>query len=245
MRGPLLVFIGTLIWMAALVAESSSQPPVRIGYPQPLLTPAQPGTGDAVSLWLVLGAYPTTCTPTFDDTFRIITGRQLECFKAPCPQLNIIRLMYTEFPPDPRLGRMCGMTVTPYGPRFEFGKLSAGNYIVIDSATNDTVTQFAVSNNQQVSADRSGVQPTRPASDRISYDPHERMLYFRFDKDQNVSIEAYLLDGKRGVNLSTSRFFAAGTYAFSLPAKRFGSGIMAINLKGENFAETRRINLMK
>jgi hypothetical protein len=245
MRGSLLVLIGTLVWMAALVSESSSQPPVRIGYPQPQLTPVQPGAGDAVSLWLVLGAYPTTCTPTFDDTFRIITGQQVECFRAPCPQLNIIRLIYTEIPPDPRLKIACGNTVTPYGPRFQFGKLAAGTYIVIDSATGDTVTQFTVSNNQQVRAGRSGAPSMWPSLDRISYDPRERMLYFRFDKDQNVAIEAYLLDGKRGVNLSTRRFFAAGTYAFSLPAKRFGSGIMAINLKGENFAETRRINLTR
>jgi len=245
MRGPLLVLIGALVWMAALVAESSSQSPMRIGYPQPRLTPAQPGTGDAVSLWLVVGAYPTTCTPTFNDAFRIITGQQVECFKAPCPQQNIIRLMYTEIPPNPLMGRMCGDAVTQYGPRFEFGRLAAGTYIVIDSATGDTVTQFAVNGNQQVRAERSGAPSMRVASDRISYDPRERMLYFRFDKAQNVSIEAYLLDGKRGVNLSTRRFFAAGTYVFSLPAKRFGSGIMAINLKGEGFAESRRINLTR
>jgi hypothetical protein len=248
MKSSILIVIGTL--MAACAFASISAPlPVDIVYPQAQILPQKPKDQDSVSLYLLLGINPNSCIPRYTTwSSPPQQTSQRNCFAYPCYQDFVIKIAYKESLIQPKEPMMaCLDVLTPIGLSFSFGTLGYGHYTVIDTTSRDTVDTFTVAAKPitAVSLPKPDLSREAPALSRISYDARERLLYLRFDSDQTVSIEAYLLDGKRGVTLSTKRFFKAGTYAFSMSEKKVGNGVMVINLRGDNFVESRHINLTK
>jgi hypothetical protein len=156
------VFVAASSLLSAPAAVSSVK---AVQYPEPVITPASPIQGDSVSLWLVLGQNPTSCVPYYITSFSIqpnFTGR---CANPPCTTTAhyTIRVHYFEeiimetmasqaqnfVAPPPGI---CAQIVTQYGPRFNFGALNAGQYMVIDSASGTTITSFDVGASMQTSA---------------------------------------------------------------------------------------------
>jgi hypothetical protein len=123
---------------------------VSPAYPQPVLSPAAPTQNDSVALWLILGQSTSSCVPAYTSSFKITQTSKFICVRAPCPQNYSIAVSYSQNP-QLLLGRPCVLTATNYGPLFSFGKLSVGNYTVVDSTgggaavTTFTVTANAVS----------------------------------------------------------------------------------------------------
>jgi hypothetical protein len=107
-------------------------PPIPV-YPQYRFTPASPTTLDSVSFWLVKGMNSSSCVPRYSTSFKI-EQMAAECKMAPCPPVNVIKISYTQSLIQPLQGEIaCLAVMTEYGPTFNFGKLPAGNYTIIDS----------------------------------------------------------------------------------------------------------------
>jgi hypothetical protein len=138
--------MGVLIVISTLLSSQAATATVLAAqYPQPVLMPAAPTNADSVMFWMVLGQYPTTCTPLYVSKFSI-KEVPIVCFMAPCPAQYEIDLRYDQIMVKPQPGYVCGQTITEYGPRFNFGVLSPGGYTLIDSMTGKTITTFTVTN---------------------------------------------------------------------------------------------------
>jgi hypothetical protein len=124
-------------------------------YPQYRLTPTSPTTQDSVSFWLVKGTYSTSCVPQYSTSFKI-EHVAIPCLVGPCPPFNEIILSYSQSlvlplqaagfcdpAPCPNV-IVCMNTTTEYGPSFNFGKLPAGDYSIIDTTDNNRTVQFTV-----------------------------------------------------------------------------------------------------
>jgi hypothetical protein len=114
-------------------------------YPQYRLTPASPTTQDSVSFWLVKGQYSNSCVPRYITSFKI-EKVVVACIVGPCLERNEIKISYTQSLIQPLQSEIaCLDVITEYGPKFNFGKLLAGEYTIIDSAdSNRTLTIFSV-----------------------------------------------------------------------------------------------------
>jgi hypothetical protein len=122
--------VGTLL----IIPLAAQGKPVSISstYPQFRLAPVQPTTQDSVSFWLVEGKSNLTCYPRYATSFSSSTSGGY----------FLIRIRYQEL----MLGIAC-MVMTDtveYGPKFNFGKLQVGNYIIVDSLTNLSLDTFSV-----------------------------------------------------------------------------------------------------
>jgi hypothetical protein len=134
------LFVGQSFAVTALPIA----PPIPV-YPQYRLTPASPTVQDSVSFWLVKGMNSSSCVPRYSTSFKIeqMAG---ECKMAPCPPENVIKISYTQSLIQPLQGEIaCLAVMTEYGPTFNFGKLPAGSYTILDSTDgNRTLTAFSV-----------------------------------------------------------------------------------------------------
>jgi hypothetical protein len=142
--GALVVMLSFISLFSAPIIQPLPIDPVLPLFPQPVLTPAAPSQNDSVALWLILGQSTSSCVPTYTASFKI-TQLHVVCVTGPCLQQGyVITLTYTQNPSLP-LGMPCLAVITNYGPRFAFGKLSVGNYTVVDSTSGGTtVTTFTV-----------------------------------------------------------------------------------------------------
>lgn len=171
--GALVVLLSFISLFSTPIIEPLPIVPILPLYPQPVLTPASPTQNDSVTLWLILGQSSSSCVPTYTASFKIT---QVKCIVAPCPAEYGIILTYTENPPLP-LGRPCLLTITNFGPRFEFGKLAAGNYTVVDS-THTTITTFTVTA-QTVSYRVSGTVTQDPGATYIRMAIQSAKVYLK------------------------------------------------------------------
>jgi hypothetical protein len=143
-----LVFLQSLVAAAALLTASFSGPSPVIGpqatglYPQYRLTPANPSMQDSISFWIV--KVKGGCGSNYVTSFEVKQVSFNLCKRNPCSQDFVITLHSTEYPIMTLT--VCRDTSVEYGPRFNFGKLSVGNYTIIDSSDNNrTLMTFSVS----------------------------------------------------------------------------------------------------
>jgi|WetSurMetagenome_2_1015567.scaffolds.fasta_scaffold00378_1 hypothetical protein len=133
----ILIALGSIFSSAGAQASAPA-------YPLPVLSPAAPTQTDSVALWLIVGQNANSCVPTYTGSFTVTQTSRFVCVRAPCPQNYVIAVKYTRNP-TPALGRPCLQVITNYGPMFSFGRLSVGNYTVVDSANGGaTLAAFSV-----------------------------------------------------------------------------------------------------
>jgi len=108
------------------------------GYPHYRITPQNPRYGDSVSLWIVKGQGTTDCVPMYEAS---VTKTPEICNTAACTAYTLT-VTYREYMPNYFL---CNQVLTDYGPRYEFGRLPVGKYVVLDSAANQEIFTFRVS----------------------------------------------------------------------------------------------------
>lgn len=138
MKKRLLLQVARFSTFIAVVLGSLIQNAVAQAYPQYRLTPQNPKYGDSVSLWVVKGQESTNCVPMYHTSFKKTPDI---CITAACT-LVALTISYQEYMPN---YFVCLQTLTEYGPRFDFGKLSIKKYAIIDSATNQELFRFQVS----------------------------------------------------------------------------------------------------
>jgi hypothetical protein len=127
--------------------------------------------------------------------------------------------------------------------------------VFLDSLNPITITEkiigydkTAVSLAVDVSPANTPVQPPRkPLSGgmrpAVSYSSQTKTLYVTIDKPQNVSIEAFGVDGKKIPQLSQARFLESGTHAIAVSKADCSAGIVIFRVQGEKFSSVKRINL--
>jgi hypothetical protein len=73
------------------------------------------------------------------------------CIMGPCPPLNEIKISYRELAVETFAPIPCYNVQTEYGPNFNFGKLPAGDYTIIDSTdSNRTLMHFTVADSPKL-----------------------------------------------------------------------------------------------
>jgi hypothetical protein len=119
------------------------------GYPKYTLNPSNPSMNDSVFFTITVGQWGSSCPPGFRTSFTVVQTSNNVCVRAPCPQDYVIKVSYTQLPPNPNL--VCLAVMMDYGPHFAFGKLAVGNYTVMDSTKgNAAIYKFTVSENARV-----------------------------------------------------------------------------------------------
>lgn len=112
-------------------------------YPQFVLDPISPSAEDSVSLNLILGVHPNSCVPQYSTSYSV-DQFPVMCFAPPCPSEYVITVQYAETQKKIGAGMICMEVLTPFGPTFDFGKLNAGSYTVVDDQRKDTLVTFTV-----------------------------------------------------------------------------------------------------
>ena len=121
----------TAVLTVFLASQAFAQ--VAPAYPYLIVTPTSPTADkDSVRVQLVLGTADNSCmAPTFTNEHFTIIPSMLAIYP---PQFGVA-VTYTTVPVPP--GKLCPYIYMPveYGPVFELGKLSLGNYNVTDAGT--------------------------------------------------------------------------------------------------------------
>ncbi len=79
----------------------------------------------------------------------------------------------------------------------------------------------------------------------ITYSPNNRKITIHIDRSQVVSVEAYLINGKKAEHMSIKRFLQAGNHVFGLNNSHYMNGILFVKIKAEDFSEIKKINLLR
>ena len=175
--GAIIVMLSFVSLFSAPIIVPLPIAPILPLFPQPVLTPAAPSQNDSVALWLILGQSNSSCVPTYTASYKI-SHMNVVCIMGPCPGYNMITLTYTQNPPLP-LGMPCLAVITNYGPRFSFGKLAVGHYIVVDSTNGGTqVITFDVTM-QTISYKVSGTVTQDPGALAVSVPIQKAMVYLK------------------------------------------------------------------
>ncbi len=128
------------------------------------------------------------------------------------------------------------VTKTGYAPRSVDTILNAGASTLVNfDLQADAAVDIALER-PEAGVEQAGV---------IQFSPKDQMLSIRVDRAQMVSIDAFLSNGRREGRLSTSRHFGPGVYRFSMDSESLGAGMVIVRVQGEDFEETRRINLTR
>ncbi|MBD3315277.1 MAG: hypothetical protein GF344_05785 [Chitinivibrionales bacterium] len=93
----------------------------------------------------------------------------------------------------------------------------------------------------------SAVSPQILASSRgpkVRWSMRTGRLVLHLDQTQDVSVEAFSLDGRRIRNLCLSRRFAAGTHAIDLNTRLTAGGVAVLRITGEHFEATKKVSLV-
>ncbi|MDD5675560.1 MAG: hypothetical protein PHC61_15425 [Chitinivibrionales bacterium] len=132
-KGLRVLCLAAMLGFAAVISASRAAIVAPL-YPQYRLSPASPTTADSVSFWLVKGKSNQTCYPRYATTFRIAAASGVAA--------SFIIIKYQALV----LGIACIAQAdsVEYGPQFKFGKLPAGSYSILDSASGAIVKSFTV-----------------------------------------------------------------------------------------------------
>ena len=142
--------LGALLIVQSFAASVLPLPHPFPIYPQYRLAPANPTTQDGISFGLVKGTNAMSCVPMYSASFSI-ERVTVYCIMGPCPPLNEIKISYRELAVETFAPIPCYNVQTEYGPNFNFGKLPAGDYTIIDSTdSNRTLMHFTVADSPKL-----------------------------------------------------------------------------------------------
>ena len=77
----------------------------------------------------------------------------------------------------------------------------------------------------------------------ISYSNLTKTIILNIPSSQNVSVSAYILNGRKVSQLSTKKFLPAGVHYLSLKNFPLSKGVIIFKVEGEQFSESKRINI--
>jgi len=132
---------------------------------------------------------------------------------------------------------LCGQVLTEYGPRFNFGKLPAGDYVIVDQRnSSQALLNFYVTKKKSTAA-RESVPQAQAAV--FSVRRTGGSVAFTLAMAQHVSFAAYRLDGQQ-LFQSERQCLASGVHHIDLHVMK--DKMIIFHIKGDGFSKAILLN---
>ncbi|MBD3346775.1 MAG: hypothetical protein GF401_17095 [Chitinivibrionales bacterium] len=80
---------------------------------------------------------------------------------------------------------------------------------------------------------------------KITFDQKDQVMNLHLEKGHKLSISVYIVNGQKVNQLSSEKFFPPGIHQFSFKNARFGEGVLIVKIAGNEFSQTKIINILK